>query len=65
MTPATHQQQEKRAQFLQFMESVLLPETAVQAVIGIGSIATGHMRPNSDIDIILFLDPYDLYIVPC
>lgn len=61
MTPAT---QEKRAQFLQFMETVLLPETAVQAIIGIGSIATGRMRPDSDIDIILFLDPYDLYIAP-
>ncbi|MAT98913.1 MAG: hypothetical protein CL608_17350 [Anaerolineaceae bacterium] len=46
------------------MEKVLLPETAVQAAVGIGSIATGRMRPDSDIDIILFLDPYDLYIVP-
>lgn len=61
MTPAT---QEKRARFLQFMEKVLLPETAVQAAVGIGSIATGLMRPDSDIDVILFLDPYDLYIVP-
>lgn len=61
MTPAT---QEKRAQFLAFMERVLLPETAVQAIIGIGSIANGRMRPDSDLDIILFLDPYDLYIVP-
>ena len=61
MTPATR---EKRAQFLHFMEEVLLPETAVQAVIGIGSIATGRMRHDSDIDAILFLDPYDLYIVP-
>lgn len=61
MTPAT---QEKRAQFLHFMEKILLPETAVQAAVGIGSIATGRMRPDSDIDIILFLDPYDLYIVP-
>lgn len=61
MTPAT---QEKRTRFLQFMEKVLLPETAVQAAVGIGSIATGLMRPDSDIDVILFLDPYDLYIVP-
>ncbi len=61
MTPAT---QEKRAQFLHFLEKVLRPETAVQAAVGIGSIATGRMRPDSDIDIILFLDPYDLYIVP-
>ncbi|GJM41817.1 MAG: hypothetical protein DHS20C20_20990 [Ardenticatenaceae bacterium] len=41
-----------------------MPETAVQAIIGVGSIATGQMRPDSDIDIVLFLDPYDLYIVP-
>ncbi len=61
MTPAT---QEKRARFLHFMEKVLLPETAVQAAIGIGSIVTERMRPDSDIDIILFLNPYDLYIVP-
>ena len=61
MTPAT---QEKRAQFLHFLEKILLPETAVQAAVGVGSIATGHMRPDSDIDILLFLDPYDLYIVP-
>jgi hypothetical protein len=61
MTPAA---EEKRVQFLLFMERVLLPETAVQAVIGVGSIATGRMRPDSDIDIVLFLDPFDLYIVP-
>ncbi len=61
MTPAT---KEKRAQFLEFIERVLLPETAVQAIIGIGSIATGRMRPDSDIDAILFLDPFDPYIVP-
>ena len=61
MTPAT---QEKRAQFLHFLEKILLPETAVQAAVGVGSIATGQMRPDSDIDILLFLDPYDLYIVP-
>ncbi len=61
MTPAT---QEKRTRFLQFMDKVLRPETAVQAAVGIGSIATGHMRPDSDIDIILFLEPFDLYIVP-
>ena len=61
MTPATVA---KRAQFLHFMERVLIPETAVQAVIGVGSIANGRMRPDSDIDIVLFLEPFDLYIVP-
>ncbi|GJM40780.1 MAG: hypothetical protein DHS20C20_10620 [Ardenticatenaceae bacterium] len=54
MTPAT---EEKRAQFLPFMEKVMLPETAVKAIIGIGSITIGYMHPNSNI--ILFLDPYD------
>ena len=30
----------------------------------IGSIASGLARPDSDIDAIVFLDPFDLYIVP-
>lgn len=61
MTPATA---EKRAQFTEFIQQVLAPETAVRGVVGIGSLASGHMRPNSDIDAIIFLDPFDLYIVP-
>lgn len=61
MTPAT---EEKRAQLKEFIEQVLEPEPAVRAVVGIGSIATGHMRPESDIDAVVFLDPLDLYIVP-
>lgn len=61
MTPAT---EEKRKQFLRFIEQVLAPETAVIGVVGIGSIATGHMRPDSDIDAVIFLDPFDYYIVP-
>jgi hypothetical protein len=47
-----------------FIERELAPEPAVQAVIGIGSIASGLARPNSDIDAIIFLDPFDWYIVP-
>jgi hypothetical protein len=42
----------------------LAGETAVKAVIGIGSMATGRMRPDSDIDAIIFLEPYSDYIVP-
>lgn len=61
MTPATA---EKREQLKEFIRRVLEPEPAVKGVIGIGSIATGHMRPESDIDAVLFLDPYDLYIAP-
>ena len=47
-----------------FIERELVPEPAVQAVIGIGSIASGLARPDSDIDAIIFLDPFDWYIVP-
>jgi predicted nucleotidyltransferase len=61
MTPAT---EEKRQQLLGFIEQVLAPEEAVKGVVGIGSIASGLMRPDSDIDAVVFLDPYDLFIVP-
>ncbi len=61
MTPFTEQ---KRAQFQRFIEQVLKPETAVLGVVGIGSMATGHMKADSDIDAVVFLDPYDLFIVP-
>jgi hypothetical protein len=33
-------------------------------VVGIGSIATGRARPDSDIDAFVFLDPLDLFVVP-
>jgi hypothetical protein len=61
MTPAT---EVKRNELLTFIERELKPVTAVQAVIGIGSIATGRMRPDSDIDAVVFFDPFDYYIVP-
>ena len=47
-----------------FIERELVPEPAVQAVVGIGSIASGLARPDSDIDAIVFLDPFDWYIIP-
>lgn len=39
-------------------------DTAVKGVVAIGSMATGHMTPQSDIDAIIFLDPFDYYVVP-
>ncbi len=60
-TPATLK---KRQRLKQFIEIELAPEPAVQAVIGVGSIASGLARPDSDIDAIVFLDPFDPYIVP-
>ncbi|MFN8493358.1 MAG: nucleotidyltransferase domain-containing protein [Caldilineaceae bacterium] len=62
MNPSVTEQ--KRQALLNFIQSNLAPEPAVQAVIGIGSIATGRMRPGSDIDALIFLAPFDLYIVP-
>ena len=61
MTPATER---KRKQLQHFIESVLEGETAVKGVVAIGSMATGHMTPQSDIDAIIFLEPLELYIVP-
>ncbi|RPJ45274.1 MAG: hypothetical protein EHM21_09520, partial [Chloroflexi bacterium] len=60
-TPAVIQ---KRQELMNFIEVELAPEPAVQAVIGIGSIASGLARADSDIDAIVFLDPWDAYIIP-
>lgn len=61
MTPAT---EIKRNELRAFIERVLEPAAAVQGVVGIGSIATGNMRPDSDIDIVVFFEPMDWYIIP-
>lgn len=60
-TPVTLQ---KRQDFSSFIAEVLSPHPAVQGIVGIGSIASGHARPDSDIDAVIFLEPYDLYVVP-
>ncbi len=62
MNSATTNQ--KRQELLDFIKHNLASEPAVRAVVGIGSIATGQMRPGSDIDAILFFDLFDPYIVP-
>ncbi|NOK58566.1 MAG: hypothetical protein GFH27_549279n372 [Chloroflexi bacterium AL-W] len=61
MTPETYT---KRDQLKTFIERELAPHAAVKGVIGIGSIATGNARADSDIDAVVFLDPFDFYIVP-
>jgi predicted nucleotidyltransferase len=55
---------QKRQDLLKLIEVELAPEGAVQGVVGIGSLANGTARPDSDIDAVVFLDPYDDYIVP-
>lgn len=61
LTAATIQ---KRQQLGDFVGQFLKPEPAVRAVVGVGSIAFGTMRPDSDIDAVIFMDPVDHYIVP-
>lgn len=55
---------QKRQDLMVFIERELVSEPAVQAVVGIGSIASGLARPDSDIDAIVFLNPFDWYITP-
>jgi len=54
----------KRQQLTNFIDRYLKPEPAIRAVVGVGSIAFGTMRPDSDIDAVIFMDPVDHYIVP-
>lgn len=60
-TSATFQ---KRQDLRVFIERNLAPEPAVEAVVGIGSIASGLARQDSDIDAIIFLHPFNWYIIP-
>lgn len=61
MTPITVQ---KRQQLLELIDRLLKPRATIEAVIGIGSIALGTMRQDSDIDAIVLFDRFDPYIVP-
>ena len=60
-TPDTER---KRHELLLLVERVLAPAAATQAVLVVGSVAHGLARPDSDIDAIVWLEPYDPYIVP-
>lgn len=61
LSPATI---EKRAELALFIKQVVQPIPTVQGLIGIGSIATGRARPDSDVDLIAFLEPFDPYALP-
>lgn len=61
MTPATLQKRHELTLFIEQVASHLAP---VQAIIAIGSVASGHARPDSDIDAVAFLDPFDQYVLP-
>lgn len=61
MTPATER---KREQLLHFIRIKMASESAVKGVVAVGSIGAGTAHDGSDIDAVVFLDPYDPYIVP-
>ena len=61
MNPATKR---KRTELSRFIQQEVIPETSVQGVVVIGSVAKGIARADSDIDAVLFLKPFDLYAIP-
>jgi hypothetical protein len=61
MNAATEQ---KRKDLLMFIEREVIAEPSVQGVVVVGSVAMGTARADSDIDAVVFLEPFDLYAVP-
>ena len=55
---------QKQAELALYIEKEILTDTAVQGIVVIGSVAKGIARADSDIDAVVFLDPFDLYAVP-
>ncbi len=54
----------KRRQLVEYVDRHLRRYDAVRAVIGIGSIGAGTAHVDSDIDVAVFLEPNDPYVVP-
>lgn len=61
MTPATLT---KRQELLTFIEQVVRPIGPVAGIAAIGSLATGTARPDSDLDLVAFLSPFDPFALP-
>jgi hypothetical protein len=56
--------EQKRAELAGYIQMEIIQEAAVQGIVVVGSVAKGTGRPDSDIDAVIFLEPYDLYAVP-
>jgi Nucleotidyltransferase domain len=61
VTPATLT---KRQELLAFIEQVVHPIGPVVGIAAIGSLANGTARADSDLDLVAFLSPFDLYTLP-
>ncbi|MFK7801916.1 MAG: nucleotidyltransferase domain-containing protein [Anaerolineae bacterium] len=54
----------KRAELTLFIQRVVEKSFSIQGIVVIGSVAKETARADSDIDAVVFLDPFDLYAVP-
>ena len=54
----------KRTELSRFVQQEIMTEMSVQGVVVIGSVAKGIARADSDIDAVVFLEPFDLYAIP-
>ena len=54
----------KRTELSKFFQQEIIPETSIQGVVVIGSVAKGIAQPDSDIDAVVFLEPIDLFAIP-
>jgi hypothetical protein len=54
----------KRIELSTFIQREVITEPSVQGLVAIGSVATGMARADSDIDAVVFLEPFDLYAIP-
>jgi len=61
MNKATKQ---KRTDLSRFIQQEIIKEASVQGVVVIGSVAKATARDDSDIDAVVFLDPFDPYAIP-
>jgi hypothetical protein len=61
ISPATRN---KRSQLADFIQRKLEPVDAVQGVVAIGSVGSGQASQTSDIDAVVFIHPFDAYVVP-
>lgn len=61
LTAPTHK---KRADLMLAIERLLKPAPSVIGVVGVGSIALNTASEGSDIDVLVFMDPLDEYVVP-
>lgn len=56
--------EQKRSQLAAYIQTEVVQETSIQGIVVVGSVAKGTARSDSDIDAVVFLEPYDLYAVP-